>query len=149
MVLLAATAGLLLLLLIAVVYVTFRSNSTPIAPPGTSIPTVPTPPGAPAPPLAPPAPGEAIVGPELIYPGADEVMTINAKGKGVLHLRTTDPASKVIEWYLARIKPTEHIRLPGGSAILRAGDIAVVIGSGEGETSIMITRGDDDEAPPR
>ena len=149
MVLLAATVGLLLLLLIAVVYVKFRSNSAPIAPPPViSIPTVP-PPGAPPPPFAPPATGDAVVGEDLIYPGSKEVMTVSAEGKGLLHLQTTDPASRVVEWYTTRLKPTQHIRLPGGSAILRAGDIAVVIGSGEGETSIMITRGDDDEAPPR
>lgn len=148
-VLLAATVGLLLLLLIAVVYVKLRSNSAPIAPPATSITTPPRPPGAPAPPFAPPATAGAIVGEELIYPGSDEVMTINAKGKGVLQLQTTDSASRVVEWYIARLKPTQHNKRPGGIEILRAGDITVLISSGEDETSIMITRGDDDEAPPR
>lgn len=147
-VLLAATVGLLLFLLVAVLFVKFNSDSTPVAPPATSIPTPPTPPGVPAPPFAPPATGDAVVGEELIYPGSDEVMTINAKGKGVLQLRTKDSASQVIAWYTARLKPAEHIKLPGGNAILRAGDIAVVIGSGEDETSIMITRGGDDEARP-
>lgn len=143
-VLLAATVGLLLFLLVAVLFVKFNSDSTPNAPPVTSIPSVPAPPDAPAPPVPPPAKGDAIVGEELIYPGAEEVMTINARGKGVLHLRTTDPASRVVEWYTARLKPTEHIKLPGGNAILKGGDIAVVIGSSEEGTSIMITRGDED-----
>ncbi|MFY9607474.1 MAG: zinc-ribbon domain-containing protein [Blastocatellia bacterium] len=149
-VLLAAAVGLLLFLVFAVYMVKFNSDNPPTAPPAISIPPVPTPPGVPAPPFPPPAAGDAVVGEELIYPGADEVMTINAKGKGVLQLRTKDSASKVVEWYIARLKPTEHIKLPGGDAILRAGDIAVVIGSGDEGTSIMITRGGDDEAaPPR
>jgi zinc ribbon protein len=147
-VLLAATVGLLLFLLVAVLFVKFNSDSTPVAPPATSIPTVPTPPGAPAPPVAPPATGGAVVGEELIYPGSDEVMTVKAQGKGMLQLQTKDSASKVVEWYIARLNPTEHNKLPGGNAILRAGDIVVVIGSGEDGTSIMITRGGDEAAPP-
>lgn len=144
-VLLAATVGLLLFLLVAVLFVRFGSDSTSVPPPGTSIPVPPTPPGAPAAPFAPPATGGAVVGEELIYPGAAEVMTINAEGKGMLHLQTTDPAGKVVEWYTAKLKPTSNVKLPFGNAILKSGDIAVVISGNEDGTSIMITRGDEGE----
>jgi hypothetical protein len=66
-----------------------------------------------------------------------------AQGKAVLQLQTKDSAAKVSEWYTSKLKPTEHVKLPFGNAILRAGDIAVVITGNEDGTSILITRGGD------
>lgn len=160
-VLLAATVGLLLFLLGALAYVSFRSGGPPDGPPGIGTPGIgspppdppgmpppPPPPGVTAPPIAPPAAGDAVIGEELIYPGAERLMTINRpQGKGVLHLKTNDAARKVVEWYTAKLKPTESAKLPFGNAILRAGDITVVITGTEDGTTILIS-GDDGEAPP-
>jgi hypothetical protein len=144
---LAATVGLLLFLLVAVLLVKFNSGSPAVPPTGTSIRGGPPPPGAPPGPPAPPglpAVGEPVVDESLKYPGAEEVMAIkNAQGKAVLQLQTKDAASKVTEWYTSKLKPTEHVKLPFGNAILRAGDIAVVITGNEDGTSILITRGGD------
>jgi hypothetical protein len=140
---LAATVGLLLFLLVAVLLVKFNSGSSMVPPTGTSIPGGTPPPGPPPPPGL-PAVGEPVVDESLKYPGAEEVMAIkNAQGKAVLQLQTKDAAGKVTEWYTSRLKPTEHVKLPFGNAILRAGDIAVVITGNEDGTSILITRGGD------
>jgi hypothetical protein len=142
---LAATVGLLLFLLVAVLFVKFNSGGTPaVPPPVVSIPTVPTPPDAPAPPAPPPVGDETVISESLKYPGAEETMSIkNAQGKHVLQLLTKDAASKVSAWYTSKLNPTEHVKLPFGNAILRAGDIAVVITGTEDGTSILITRGGD------
>ncbi|HTG15847.1 MAG TPA: hypothetical protein VK747_11335, partial [Blastocatellia bacterium] len=144
---LAATVGLLLFLLVAVLLVKFNGGGRAGAPTETSIPGVPPPPGLPQAPPAPPPPpalGESVVDESLKYPGAEEVMAIKkAQGKAVLQLQTKDSADKVSEWYTTKLKPTEHVKLPFGNAILRAGDIAVVISGNEDGTSILITRGGD------
>lgn len=71
-------------------------------------------------------------------------MNINhGGGKGMLNLLTKDSSSKVVGWYTARLKPIEIVNLQFGNAILRAGDIAVVISANEDGTNILITRGGD------
>ena len=144
---LAATVGLLLFLLVAVLFVKFNSGGAAGVPTMTSIPGVPSPPNAPPAPPAPPGTptlGEPVVDESLKYPGAEEVMAIKkAQGKAVLQLQTKDSAAKVSAWYTSKLKPTEHVKLPFGNAILRAGDIAVVITGNEDGTSILITRGGD------
>ena len=140
---LAATVGLLVFLLVAILLVKFNSEGTPVGPAAISIPPPPPPPGAPS---APPGPalGEPITIESLKYPGAEELMNVkSAKGKGLLRLQTKDPTSKVVEWYTAKLKPADTVDLSFGNAILRAGDIAVVITGNEDGTSILITRGGD------
>ena len=143
-IILAATVGLLLFLLCAVMFVKFNNGSTALAPPVGGIPTVPTPPVAPPPPVVPAISG-AVELESLIYPGSERVMTINSQGKGVVQLRTTDRIDKVIAWYTNRLKPTKIVNLPGGSAVLKSGDAAVVIAIGEDEISITVSRGGGDD----
>ena len=146
-VLLAATVGLLLFLLFAVSMVRFYGGTSagPVA--GTGIPVPPPPPGAPVDPPPPPPPpphvGEQVIDESLRYPGAEELMNIqSAKGKGVLQLQTRDATSKVVEWYTAKLKPTNVVKLPFGNSILHSGDIGVVINGTESGTNILITRGE-------
>jgi hypothetical protein len=142
-VVLAATVGLLLFLLVAVLLVRFNSGGTPDAPTTIGIPTVPNPPVAPPPPNVPAVPSGTI-DESLKYPGAEELMNVkNAQGKGMLQLQTKDSTRKVVEWYTAKLKPSEQVSLPFGNAILRSGDIAVVISGNDDGTSILITRGDE------
>ena len=144
---LAATVGLLLFLLLAVLLVKFNSGSPPGAPTGTSIPEVPPPPGLPQAPPAPPPPpavGESVVDESLKYPGAEVLMDIKSgQGKGVLQLQTKDSARKVVEWYTAKLKPTGNMKLPFGNTMLRSDDITVIINGNEDGTNILIKRGDD------
>jgi hypothetical protein len=141
---LAATVGLLLFLLVAVLLVRFNSGGTPVAPTAIGIPTPATPTGIPAPPNPPAAPGATSIDESLKYPGAEELMNVkNAQGKGMLQLQTKDSTRKVVEWYTARLKPSEQVTLPFGNAILKSGDIAVVISGNDDGTSILITRGGD------
>lgn len=151
-VLLAATVGLLLFLLVAVLLVKFNSGSPESSGGGISIPVpnapnapgAPGAPGVPGVPPAPPAVGKSVIDDSLRYPGAEETMNINnGRGKGMLNLQTKDSTSKVIGWYTARLKPTEHMNMPFGNAILRSGDISVVINGTEDGTNILITRGGD------
>jgi hypothetical protein len=145
---LAATVGLLLFLLVAILFVRFNSGSPPGAPPGTSIPEVPPPPGLPqAPPGPPPPPalGEPITIESLKYPGAEVLMDVkSAKGKGLLNLQTKDATSKVVEWYTAKLKPVDTVDLSLGNAILHSGDITIIINGIEDGTNILIKRGGDD-----
>ncbi|MEK6301950.1 MAG: zinc ribbon domain-containing protein [Acidobacteriota bacterium] len=140
-VVLAATVGLLLFLLVAMLFVTLRNESTPPPPPAGAI--APLPPNPPVPP-PPPAVGKSVIDESLKYPGAEETMNINnGRGKGILNLQTKDSTSKVIAWYIAKLKPTEHMNMPFGNAILRSGDIAVVINGTEDGTNILIKLGGD------
>jgi len=146
---LAATVGILLFLLCAALFVRFNSSGPPQGPPAILVPP-PNPPGAPGVPGVPglpglpPATGSTSIDDSLKYPGAEVLTDVNSgRGKGVLHLQTKDSARKVIEWYTARLKPTENVNLPFGNAILRAGDIAVVINGTEDGTNILLTRGGD------
>ena len=135
----------MLFLMCAVLFLRLNTGGTPATPPAIAIPappTAPTPPTPPAPPGVPPI-GGAVEIESLIYPGAERVMTINAQGKGVVQLRTRDAITKVLEWYTTRLNPTKIVNLPGGSAVLRAGDAAVVITAGEDETNITVSRGGD------
>jgi hypothetical protein len=141
---LAATVGLLLFLLVAVLLVKFNSGGTPVGPPAISIPTAPPPPLAPPPPPPPPALGEPVIAESLKYPGAEVVMDVKSgQGKGVLQLQTKDSTRKVVEWYTAKLKPTGNMKLPFGNTMLRSDDITVIINGNEDGTSILITRGGD------
>lgn len=142
---LAATVGLLLFLLVAILFVRFNSGGTPVGPPAISIPNPPPPPLAPPVPHVPPALGESVIDESLKYPGAEVLMDVKSgQGKGVLHLQTKDSTRKVVEWYTAKLKPTGNMKLPLGNAVLRAGDITVIINGNEDGTNILIKRGDDD-----
>lgn len=144
-VLLAATVGLLLFLLFAVFLVKFNNQGTPTTPAGRGAPASP---GIPPPPSGPTLSGEPITIESLKYPGAKELMNVkSAQGKGMLQLQTKDSTGKVVEWYTAKIKPTDNVTLPFGNALLHSGDIAVVISGNEDGTSILITRGGDDTTP--
>jgi hypothetical protein len=140
---LAATVGLLLFLLVAILFVRFNSGGTPVVPPAISVPTPPPPPLAP--PVQPPPPaGESVIDESLKYPGAEVLMDVKSgQGKGVLHLQTKDSTRKVVEWYTAKLKPTGNMKLPFGNTMLRSDDITVIINGNEDGTSILITRGGD------
>jgi hypothetical protein len=71
-------------------------------------------------------------------------MEINGeKNERVVHLRTTDEFEKVVDWYVERIKVKNRVRLPGSNAVLEGKDAVVVINSGGGETSIVVTQKSD------
>jgi hypothetical protein len=137
-----ALAGLL-------VFLNFGVNQSEgvTAPPPPMISTPPPPPAAPPdlpiPSVPPVLVGPATIDPSLIYPGARQTMSMNQEGgKSVLQLRTDDAASKVAEWYIARLKITKKVAI-AGQTILKAGDIGVVIfGSDEG-AQILITKGNE------
>jgi hypothetical protein len=61
------------------------------------------------------------------------------KGK-VVQLSTPDAADKVIDWYVKKINPKEHVRMPGGNAVITGDGIAVVITNAGSETSILLTK---------
>lgn len=138
-----ALAGLL-------VFLNFGVDSPqgiPEAPPPPIVstpPVTPVPPIPPIPPVPPVIAGQTAIDPSLIYPGAQQTMSINHEGgKSVLQLRTSDAATKVAEWYIARLKITKKVTI-AGQTILNAGDTGVVIfGSDEG-AQILITKGSGD-----
>lgn len=106
------------------------------------IPAAPPPPGFSGPPPPPPPPG---IDQSLIYPGARQTMSIRADGgKSVLNLHSDDAATKVADWYIARLKVAKKISI-AGQTILQAGDIGVVIMGGDEGTEILITRGGEEK----
>ena len=61
----------------------------------------------------------------------------------MLNLHSDDAASKVVEWYLAKLKVSKKFSI-AGQTILQAGDISVVIVGGDGGAEILITQGSKD-----
>lgn len=103
------------------------------------------PPPRPPPPGNPPvAPGSggAAISRDLIYPGAREAMRMEQdSGVKMLQLRTSDPMTKVVDWYLQRLNTTKRVDIPGISTILKANGINVIITGADGETQILINQG--------
>lgn len=67
-------------------------------------------------------------------------MSMRAEGgKRMLTLHSDDAATKVVEWYGARLKVRKKIPIIGPT-ILQAGDISVVIMEIPEGTQILITR---------
>ncbi len=154
-------ASLVVILLIAVVGMGIfmfvnDSNGTP-APP-TEIASPPpgglaNPPSGPAiaipeppePPEPPTARADTDINPDLKYPGARTVMDMNSGVEGhVTQMQARAPIEKVVEWYVAKLKPTKRVTLPGGGAVLKNKGITAVITGGEGEAMILIKQGGDD-----
>ena len=142
----ALLIGLLLILLI--VPVTFavvkilRSRTSQPQPPVITAPEIPPPPQPPPPPGR---GGSSAPNNPLVYPGAETVMDMSEKDEGrVLQLRTRDPLDKVVGWYVEKIKPTNHVKVPGENVTVLNGEgINVVITDKGAQTEIIITQGGD------
>ena len=80
---------------------------------------------------------------QLIYPGADKTLDINSQKEGhVVQLQTQDSIKKVADWYTAKLKLINTVKMPT-QVILEAKGITVIIsGSGRG-TTIMLTQEQD------
>jgi hypothetical protein len=89
----------------------------------------------------PSAPGSSILaGDELIYPGATVNMRSQTEDEHVLQLKTTNSVDDVVDWYVEKIKPTEHVSLPGLGVTLNSEKIHVVITRIRSTTQIIITQ---------
>jgi hypothetical protein len=91
---------------------------------------------------APPV-SKTTINPALIYPGAQTRMEINSgEGGGMLQLRTDDAYDKVLNWYIATIKPLNVVKTGNvSSSILRTDKMVVIITGEGGETNILIKQG--------
>jgi hypothetical protein len=122
-----------------------KINSSRTAPQPPSIPVAQPPtttvPDGPPPPPQPPATtsGSNSISRAFIYPGAETMMDMTRAGAGsLLQLRTQDSYQKVLDWYIAKLKPENIIRSPGPNAVLKSEKLMAVINStGEG-TMIML-----------
>lgn len=125
----------------------FLRSTPPGIPAVTSTPSIPDPPKAPPSPPPPPVPGIATptkIDQELIYPGSKETMKITTQGvNNVLKLHTDDAASKVVAWYIARLKVTNKYSI-AGQTMLQAGDTNVMIMGGDDGAEILITQNNKD-----
>jgi hypothetical protein len=118
-------------------FLSFRSDSDGIAVPGVPPPVV----DIPKPP--PPPPIRDSIEPSLIYPGARETTSVVSEGgKRVVILRSNDSATKIADWYIARLGPTKKVTI-AGQTFLKAGDIGIMITGGDEGAQITITRGGD------
>jgi hypothetical protein len=160
-ILLASVIGVLLITLAALLFVVMRNNTHPsqtppragFPPPG--VPPVPggepsgIPGGIPMPPTPPvprgiPGSAPTTLAKDLIYPGATVTMSVPSnEGKAVTTLTVRDSFDKVVDWYLARVKPTKQVMLPGPTATLKGNHIAVVITAASDEISIIIAQGNE------
>jgi hypothetical protein len=130
-VMIIALVGLLLFLNFDEAPPDLSGGPTPVA---GAPPPPPDVPGAPPPPPAPPG-----ISPSLIYPGATQTMLVNEAGARVLQLTSNDPATRVSDWYISRLKSAKKVTILG-QTILQAGDTNVVITGGDSGTQIIITR---------
>lgn len=118
-----------------------RQTPPVVVRPETGLP--PQPPAPPAPPFGnePPAAGATVPTSELMYPGAETVMDMKSSRDNFIELRTNDPVNKVIDWYTAKLKPSEVMRSGGTEAILRTGRTSVIISTRGNLTDILIKQG--------
>jgi len=144
---LVATMLAVMIFALGGLFVFLRSGDlTPTGIPSiTSTPPIPDPPNPPPPPPA--RPGTATptkIDQELIYPGSKETMKITTEGvNNVLKLHTDDAASKVVAWYVARLKVTNKYSF-AGQTMLQAADTNVVIMGGDDGAEILITQSNKD-----
>jgi hypothetical protein len=72
-------------------------------------------------------------------------MSIVAEGgKRVVTLQSDDPATRVADWYIARLRIDKKVTVVG-QTILKAGEITLVITGGQDGAQILITRGGDEK----
>jgi hypothetical protein len=77
----------------------------------------------------------------LIYPGAQVLLNLNHGEKGsVMQLRTNEPAGKVIDWYIAKLKPVKIVRPNNEAAVLESTQIKAVITAEDGGVNILLKR---------
>lgn len=122
-----------------------RKAATTQMPPVVVLPEtgLPAPPAPPAPPPVgePPAAGTSVATSELMYPGAETVMDMKSSRDNFLELRSNDPLDKVVDWYVAKLKPSETLRSGSTEAILRVGRTSVIISTRGKATDILIKQG--------
>lgn len=131
MVLLAAIGGAL----IALGVIKINGGRTSVTPPIVAPPAPPPPPGVPEP----KTPTSNSIRRDFIYPGAETVMEMKrADGGNFLQLQTKDSYQKVLDWYVAKLKPEQIIKSPGPNAVLKSDQVmAILTPTGEG-TNIML-----------
>jgi hypothetical protein len=134
--------------LFALGIIKINSGQTPPQPPSTTAPQPPTttvPDGPPPPPQPPDTPnGSSSISRSFIYPGAETMMDMTrAGGVDLLQLKTQDSYQKVLDWYIAKMKPKDISRLPGQNAILKSDKLMAIINSSNEGTMIMLKEIDD------
>jgi zinc-ribbon domain len=111
-----------------------RPSGAESKPPTVSVPGIPPPPQPPS-----VRTQTNSISHEFVYPGAEITMEMkNAEGGSILQLRTTDSYEKVLDWYVAKLKPQNTIISPGPSAVLKSDKLMAVINGAGGETHIML-----------
>jgi hypothetical protein len=152
--------GVLFLLLITLVIaggiVSQRFSSgnetAPPLPQQPQVPTLPQQPRVPAPPRQPQVPGSSGTGkpasgavtPDmaaLVYPGSQVTREVNEEDKEVFLMTSSDPIDKVVDWYTNKLHPTKKVSIPfAGGAVLKNGDMGVVITGAPPNVQIILTR---------
>src|SRR5262245_21325520 len=137
----------LCLLMYQILYRGPAPNHTPVAdnipppppPPGLpGHPEVPVPPAPPAPPEGPNA-ATATTFTSLIYPGSEQSVNVHSEGEGTIIMSTSDPSSKVVDWYVARLPDAKVVSIPfTGGAVITKGKTAVTITPGSPATMIVL-----------
>lgn len=87
---------------------------------------------------------------ELIYPGAETMMDMSRTGGGgFLQLRSKDSFEKVLDWYIAKLKPTTTFKSSPTNAVLKSDKFAAIINSsGEGTIIILKEMGEGENDEP-
>lgn len=110
-------------------------------PPGVAVPEIPPPPQPPEP-TAPSASNS--ISREFIYPESEILVDMpSGSGGSLLQLQSADSYQKVLDWYLAKLKPDNIFRSPGQNgvgqnAILKSANLmAVITSTGEGTQIVL------------
>jgi uncharacterized Zn finger protein (UPF0148 family) len=74
----------------------------------------------------------------LVYPNAETIVDMKSEEGSALQLRTRDPFNRVVDWYVANLKPTKTMKLTESNVLLKAGNITAVIAAEDNETNIVI-----------
>jgi len=114
------------------------SIQDPPPPPPPGHPEIPFPPGHPAPPDPGTGTGTTTLD-SLKYPGAKESFNVHGKGEGTIIMSTSDPSSKVVDWYVAKLPDADVVSIPfAGGAVITKGQTTVTITPSSPATMIVL-----------
>lgn len=143
--LISSMVALVLASLIAfgiILYFKTRTSATTKVPvpkqPTVDLPGIPPPPPPPVPKSSTGPSGATAINPDFIYPGAATTMELtSANGESLLQLRTKDSYEKVLDWYVAKLKPVRTVKGPQNAVLKSDKIMAILNGTGDG-TNIML-----------
>jgi hypothetical protein len=73
-----------------------------------------------------------------MYPGSKESVNVHSEGEGTMILSTSDPSSKVVDWYVSKLPGAEVVSIPFvGGGVITKGQVSVTVTPGSSTTIVL------------